>query len=85
MLEGRLETLHCGTNCFAVYGKEEILADFIEFVQRKALQPIDIRIIAGVDSLGRTKIIITGNMNDNTSFETYHLDILHNYTLIDKI
>lgn len=83
MLERRYERRYCGANFFAVYGKEEELAGFIEYTKNKATQPIDIRIIGGFYSLGRTKIIITGSIIYQMSFDTFYRYILSQYTLID--
>ena len=83
MLEGRLETMHCGTPCFAVYGKEGFINDLIDYIRSSSKLPAEIRIIGGLDVMGRMKITITGKIIDELSQEDFQLMILNNCTSSD--
>lgn len=79
MLEGRLETMHCGARCFAVYGKEEVITGFIDHVRSNTVTPPDIRIIGGLDVMGRMKIAITGKIIESMSFDDFRAEVLNSY------
>ncbi|MCE1340182.1 hypothetical protein LWV32_00025 [Enterobacter asburiae] len=83
MLDGRLETMHCGTPCFAVYGKEEFINNLIDYIRSNSGLPAEIRIIGGLDVMGRMKITITGKIIDELSLEDFQLIILNNNTNSD--
>ncbi|HDS2226612.1 TPA: hypothetical protein QIB85_003717 [Enterobacter ludwigii] len=83
MLEGRLETMHCGKPCFAVYGKEGFINDLIDYIRSSSKLPAEIRIIGGLDVMGRMKITITGKIIDELSLEDFQLMILKNCTSSD--
>lgn len=62
MLEGKAEKLHCGSTCFTVYGRDDVISDFVDYLKVAAIPAIDVRIIASRDHSGRIKIMITENM-----------------------
>ncbi|RXJ10440.1 hypothetical protein [Lelliottia nimipressuralis] len=80
MLEGRLETMNCGTPCFAVYGKEEHINSLIDYIWNRARFSAEIRIIGGLDVMGRMKITITGKIIDSMSLDDFQLIILNSLT-----
>lgn len=79
MLEGRSETLHCGSMCFAVYGKDEVISNFIDYLKTSAGGLLDIRVIAGRDEKGRIKVAITGNTVEPQSIEAFMLQFIDSY------
>lgn len=79
MFEGRLETLHCGAKCFAIYGGEDILIDFVEYLKKHTTFPLDVRVIAGRDHLGRVKIAITGGTIEHLSFDAFRCQFMDGY------
>ncbi|MCL6721605.1 hypothetical protein M8R21_39405 [Klebsiella sp. T2.Ur] len=83
MLEGRLETMNCGTPCFAVYGKEEYIKSLIDYIRSSSKLSAEIRIIGGLDVTGRMKITITGKIIDVLSLDDFQLMILNNCTNSD--
>lgn len=40
MLEGRSETLHCGTMCFAVYGRDDVISSFVDYLKTSTILPV---------------------------------------------
>ncbi|MBL5898076.1 hypothetical protein [Lelliottia amnigena] len=83
MLEGRLETMHCGTPCFAVYGKEEYIKSLIDYIRSSKTFSAEIRIIGGLDVIGRMKIIITGKVIDEVSLVDFQSMLLNSYKSSD--
>lgn len=79
MLEGRSETLHCGTMCFAVYGRDEVISNFIDYLKTSANAPVEVRFIAGRDQKGRIKIAITGKIVDQLSIEAFRHQFIDSY------
>ncbi|BFT83981.1 hypothetical protein GVv1_47730 (plasmid) [Enterobacter pseudoroggenkampii] len=79
MLEGKLEKLHCGSMCFAVYGKREIVSDFIEYLIASVSDKIEVRTIAGRDHLDRFKIVITGNIVTRLSIDEFRRQLIDDY------
>ncbi len=83
MLEGRLELMHCGTPCFAVYGKEELLRSLIDYIASCTTLPAEVRIIGGLDVMGRMKITITGKLRDEMSLDDFQSILLNKITCSD--
>jgi hypothetical protein len=61
--------------CFAVYGPDEVISNFIDYLKTSAGGLLDIRFIAGRDEKGRIKIAITGNTIEPQSIEVF----MHQY------
>lgn len=78
MLEGRMETLHCGSMCFAVYGRDEVISEFLEYLYTFA-PTFDVRVIAGRDHLSRIKIVITGSSVGELSIEAFLHQVIDDY------
>ncbi|ESN53980.1 hypothetical protein JW314_08120 [Enterobacter roggenkampii] len=78
MLEGRKEKLHCGSMCFAVFGSDDDISDFVEYLKTSAIA-IDVRVIAGRDHLDRIKIVITGSIVDQLSFDAFRHQYIDDY------
>ena len=79
MLEGRVEILHCGTMCFTVFGRDEVLSGFVEYLNNSAHTSFDVRVIAGRDHLGRIKIAITGSIVEQFSIELFRYQFIDDY------
>ncbi|HFV9915716.1 TPA: hypothetical protein ACIBH9_003949 [Salmonella enterica subsp. diarizonae serovar 61:l,v:z35] len=79
MLEGRLEALHYGAKCFAVYGKDEVISDFMKYLENSVNTSIYVRIIAGRDHQGRVKIAITGKIVERLSIEVFRHQFIDDY------
>ncbi|MCL6723236.1 MULTISPECIES: hypothetical protein [Enterobacter] len=79
MLEGRTEKLHCGSICFTVYGRDDVISDFVEYLNTSANAPVDVRVIAGRDHSGRIKIAITGKIVEQLSFEAFRHQFIDGY------
>ncbi|MBA7853550.1 hypothetical protein HV318_00565 [Enterobacter sp. RHBSTW-00901] len=72
--------MHSGTPCFAVYGKEEFINSLIDYIRSSTKYPAEIRIIGGLDVMGRMKIIITGKYIDEMSLDDFQSIMLKSYT-----
>ena len=79
MLEGKLEILHCGSMCFTVYGRGDIISDFIEYLKTSVDENIEVRTIAGRDQLERFKIAITGNIVTRLTIEEFRQQFIDDY------
>lgn len=79
MLEGRSETLHCGPMCFAVYGRDEVISNFVDYLRTSPNAPVDVRFIAGRDPKGRIKIAITGSIVEQLSIEDFRHQFIDDY------
>lgn len=79
MLEGRTEKLHCGSMCFAVYGSDDVMNDFVEYLKTSAIT-IEVRVIAGRDHLGRIKIVITGSIVGQLTIEAFMQPFIEHYS-----
>ncbi|EHN5647300.1 hypothetical protein KJB16_002344 [Salmonella enterica] len=79
MLDGKLDKLHCGAVCFVVYGEDETIIDFTEYLRKSAHMPHEVRVIAGRDHLGRLKIALTGKIVEQLSFEAFRCQFLDDY------
>lgn len=79
MLEGRSETLHCGTMCFAVYGRDDVISSFVDYLKTSANISIEVRVIAGRDPMGRIKIAITGSIVEQLSIEAFRHQFIDDY------
>lgn len=79
MLEGKLAKLHYGAKCFVVYGKDEVISDFMKYLENYVNASIDVRIIAGRDFQGRIKIAITGKIVERLSIEVFRHKFIDGY------
>lgn len=81
MLEGKIESLHSGIKCFAVYGRDEVIMDFVEYLRMNAPAQFDVRIIAGRDHSGRIKIAITGGIVEHLSFDAFRHQFMSEFNM----
>lgn len=79
MLEGRSEKLHCGSMCFAVYGSDEVIIHYVDYLKTSANTSINVRFIAGRDQNGRIKIAITGKIVEQLSIEDFRHQFIDDY------
>lgn len=79
MLEGRSETLHCGSMCFAVYGPDDVISNFVDYLKASVSSSIDVRVIGGRDKNGRIKIAITGSIVEQLSIEAFMHQFIDSY------
>lgn len=81
MLEGKIESLHSGIKCFAVYGRDDVIMDFVEYLRMNSPAHFDVRIIAGRDHSGRIKVAITGRIRDYLSFDALRHQFMSEFNM----
>lgn len=65
--------------CFAVYGRDEVISNFVDYLKASANVSVDVRLIAGRDQNGRIKIAITGKIVEQLSIEDFRHQFIDGY------
>lgn len=65
--------------CFAVYGSDEVIIHFVDYLKTSANTSINVRFIAGRDQNGRIKIAITGKIVEQLSIEDFRHQFIDDY------
>lgn len=79
MLECKIEKLHCGSICFAVYGIDDNINFFVDYLKISVNTAFDVRVIAGRDHSGKIKIAITGDIVEQLSLETFRHQVIDDF------
>lgn len=65
--------------CFAVYGSDEVIIHFVDYLKTSVNTSIYVRFIAGRDQNGRIKIAITGKIVEQLSIEDFRHQFIDDY------
>ncbi|MFI3035385.1 hypothetical protein ACH54D_00740 [Atlantibacter hermannii] len=81
MITGKEETLISGSRCYSVTGRDEVLRKFMDDLNACCeLKNSDMRVIGGIDSSGRMKIVLAGQFVENVSFDDFKNKFVKPYT-----
>ncbi|WP_165463054.1 hypothetical protein [Atlantibacter sp.] len=82
MIVEKEETLISGSRCYSVIGQDEVLRKFIDNLNASlAFEMSDMRVIGGVDAIGRMKIVLSGQFVKSISFEDFRNRFVKPYKL----
>lgn len=82
MITGKEERLISGSRCYSVIGRDEVLRQFVDDLNAcYELDMSDLRVIGGVDAIGRMKIVLSGHFVDTISFDDFKQKFVNPYQL----